>query len=225
MADTGKTLQAFFQLLHATGSPPELSFSIEGPLCILFDIMKDQCMYISPQVERFSGHPENWYRGRRSRHFLQKVIHPVDFHTFYMDAILSTPRKYIPCNHMPDGHCYDIQYFCIRIAHNEGYWIPIEGDIIRVFRNENEKPRYLLASTYIKQDNNASDEHLIESLTPREKEILQMISNGDSSKIIADNLKISLETVVTHRKHLIRKLRVKNSMELVKIALLHKLIN
>ena len=52
--------------------------------------------------------------------------------------------------------------------------------------------------------------------TKRELEILDLIGEGYSTKQIADKLFISISTVETHRRHLLRKLQVKNSMELVK---------
>jgi DNA-binding CsgD family transcriptional regulator len=55
-------------------------------------------------------------------------------------------------------------------------------------------------------------------LTPREKEILRLISEGLSTKMIADSCHISVHTVETHRRHLFEKIQVRNSMELVKEA-------
>ncbi len=55
-------------------------------------------------------------------------------------------------------------------------------------------------------------------LTRREKEILQLIAEGLSTKIIADKCHISIHTVETHRRHLLEKLQVKNSVELIKEA-------
>lgn len=52
--------------------------------------------------------------------------------------------------------------------------------------------------------------------TKRELEILQLIGEGYSTKQIADKLFISINTVETHRRHLLEKLQVKNSMELIK---------
>ncbi|WP_235953794.1 LuxR C-terminal-related transcriptional regulator [Mucilaginibacter inviolabilis] len=52
--------------------------------------------------------------------------------------------------------------------------------------------------------------------TKRELEILQLIGEGYSTKQIADQLFISINTVETHRRHLLKKLQVKNSMELIK---------
>ncbi len=53
-------------------------------------------------------------------------------------------------------------------------------------------------------------------ITRREKEILHLIGAGFSTKQIADQLFISINTVQTHRSNLLRKLQVKNSMELIR---------
>lgn len=225
MAETGKTHQAFLHLLHADACPPELSFSIDGALCILFDLDKDRCSYISPHIEQFTGNQESWYHGRQSRHFLKKILHPDDFHSFYVDAILSPPLKNISYEQLAEEQSYDIRDFRMRIAHRKAYWVAFHGELIRVFRNTQERPVFLLACMHLEEGKNAPPEILYEAISPREKEILQLISNGDSSKIIADKLNISSETVVSHRKNLIHKLKVKNSVELVKFALLRKLIN
>ncbi|HET7003797.1 MAG TPA: LuxR C-terminal-related transcriptional regulator [Puia sp.] len=56
----------------------------------------------------------------------------------------------------------------------------------------------------------------IEEITGREKEILHLIGAGFSTKQIASQLFISINTVQTHRANLLRKLQVKNSMELIR---------
>jgi DNA-binding CsgD family transcriptional regulator len=57
-------------------------------------------------------------------------------------------------------------------------------------------------------------------LTEREIEILKLIGQGNSSKQIANSIKISVSTVETHRNNLRQKLNAKNSHELVKFAIL-----
>lgn len=52
-------------------------------------------------------------------------------------------------------------------------------------------------------------------LTPREWEIVQLLSQGLSTGMIAQQLYISEHTVATHRKLMIRKLEVSNTVELV----------
>lgn len=52
-------------------------------------------------------------------------------------------------------------------------------------------------------------------LTQRESEILQLISQGLSSKQVADKLEVSYRTVETHRSNIFKKLNVTNSIEAV----------
>jgi DNA-binding NarL/FixJ family response regulator len=59
---------------------------------------------------------------------------------------------------------------------------------------------------------------LFSALTPRQREVLQLVAEGKSAKQIADLLFISVKTVEFHKKHLMEELRVQNSAELVRYA-------
>ena len=56
------------------------------------------------------------------------------------------------------------------------------------------------------------------ALTPREREILQLLAEGKSSKAMADTLKIAVSTVETHRKQIMAKLGLRSTAELTKFA-------
>lgn len=58
-------------------------------------------------------------------------------------------------------------------------------------------------------------------LTHRELQVLKLISQGSSSKLISKELFIAETTVTTHRKHLREKLNAVNSADLISKA--HKL--
>lgn len=64
----------------------------------------------------------------------------------------------------------------------------------------------------------------LKSLTERELEILKLIALEHSNSEIADLLFISPKTVETHRKNLMRKIEVKNSLGVYKFAVKHKLL-
>ena len=68
------------------------------------------------------------------------------------------------------------------------------------------------------------DAKLIENITSREMEILQLIALGLTSQDISNRLFISKNTVETHRKNLLGKLNVKNTAALLKYAYKHKLV-
>lgn len=63
------------------------------------------------------------------------------------------------------------------------------------------------------------------SLSPREQEILGLISSGLTSRIISERLFISKHTVETHRKNILRKLDFSSSTELVKFAVQQGLVS
>lgn len=62
-------------------------------------------------------------------------------------------------------------------------------------------------------------------LSPREIEIVTLISLEYTGKEISEKLFISTNTVETHRKNIMRKLQTKNTIGLVKYALKNHLIN
>jgi DNA-binding NarL/FixJ family response regulator len=64
-----------------------------------------------------------------------------------------------------------------------------------------------------------------EGLTPRELEILQLIVDGKSNKEIADQLKLSVNTVAVHRANIMDTLGIHKAAELVVYAIRNGLVN
>lgn len=64
-----------------------------------------------------------------------------------------------------------------------------------------------------------SYEHGVSRLTPRERQVLQLISSGQSNKEAGRALGISPRTVEVHRSRLMEKLGVRNTAELMRIVL------
>jgi DNA-binding NarL/FixJ family response regulator len=69
------------------------------------------------------------------------------------------------------------------------------------------------------------DQKLPDILSKREIEILRLICNEFSNAEIAEKLFLSVSTIETHRKNIISKLGVNNTVGLVKFALKNKLID
>jgi DNA-binding NarL/FixJ family response regulator len=61
-------------------------------------------------------------------------------------------------------------------------------------------------------------------LTPREREIVQLIAEGKSGKEIASILSISTKTVETHRTNLMRKLGIHSISEIVRYAIRNNIV-
>ena len=62
------------------------------------------------------------------------------------------------------------------------------------------------------------------ALTPREREIVQLVAEGRSTKELADRLGISPKTAETHRTNIMRKLNVHSVSEVVRYAIRNKLV-
>ncbi len=60
---------------------------------------------------------------------------------------------------------------------------------------------------------------LVATLTPRQREVLALMSHGVPSKQIADRLEIALRTVEVHRAHILRRLEVVTSGEAIRLAI------
>jgi DNA-binding NarL/FixJ family response regulator len=69
------------------------------------------------------------------------------------------------------------------------------------------------------------DKKLPNDLTKREHEILGLVASGKSNKELAEALFISVKTVETHKTHILDKLGLKNTTELVKYAIKNNIIS
>jgi len=61
-------------------------------------------------------------------------------------------------------------------------------------------------------------------LTTREIEILKLFAEGFINKEISDRLDISIRTVETHKNHIMKKLELKSTVELIKYAIRNKIV-
>jgi two-component system response regulator NreC len=64
-----------------------------------------------------------------------------------------------------------------------------------------------------------------ELLTPREKEVLQLLAEGKTNKEVAAHLEVSPYTVESHRTNLMQKLDIHNTAEIVLYAVRKKLVS
>jgi len=98
-------------------------------------------------------------------------------------------------------------------------------ELVNAVRTVADDRKYLdpsIASIVIDEYVNISKSNEVQEgpkLSPRERETLQLIAEGKSSKEIANILHISIKTVQTHHQHIMRKLNVNNIADLIKYAL------
>jgi DNA-binding NarL/FixJ family response regulator len=80
---------------------------------------------------------------------------------------------------------------------------------------------YRISDVMIKNYIQTTDEKIsaVSTLTGREREVLQLIAEGITTKDIAARLSVSVKTVETHRQHIVEKLKVRSVAELTKLAI------
>jgi DNA-binding NarL/FixJ family response regulator len=76
----------------------------------------------------------------------------------------------------------------------------------------------VMLDDYVKQLSGRGLADRYETLSEREREVLQLVAEGHSNKEIADLLSVSPSTVETHRAHVLQKLDLHNTAELVLFA-------
>jgi DNA-binding NarL/FixJ family response regulator len=81
-----------------------------------------------------------------------------------------------------------------------------------------------VAADYLTRVESGEDRETYDGLTAREKEILTLIAQGETTQDIGRRLFISVKTVQTHRAHILEKLRLHDRTQLVRYAIRKGLI-
>jgi DNA-binding NarL/FixJ family response regulator len=68
------------------------------------------------------------------------------------------------------------------------------------------------------QDQQQDEDTLLAALTPREREVLACLADGDGRRDVAERLYLSANTVRTHLQNLMAKLGVHSSLEAVAVT-------
>ena len=82
----------------------------------------------------------------------------------------------------------------------------------------------MLREDYVQQLHSRGLDDSWELLTDREREILQLLAEGRQNKEVANFLNISATTVETHRGHILRKLSLHSTADLILYAVRKKII-
>jgi len=83
----------------------------------------------------------------------------------------------------------------------------------------------VVLSGYLGDKAEGDSEDGVARLTDREREVLQLIAEGKTNKEVAHALSVSVNTVETHRKHIMEKLDLHNTAEIVRFAVRKKIVH
>ena len=173
--------------------------------------------------------------------FYCNKIHPGD-RDIYLSLFNDKKYKSIGNGEIPGK----LSIFRCRVKHAKGYWkylliisfvylhqednhlhkmaIVADEAVQHYYRNSEDLMFYIAHDSsnnleFEYQPDITSDRSLKEiSISRRELEVLKLLAKGLIAKQIALKLSISTNTVISHKKNLISKFNVKNSVELVKCA-------
>jgi DNA-binding NarL/FixJ family response regulator len=84
----------------------------------------------------------------------------------------------------------------------------------------------IILKSYVRQaaEKEKDTDDLQMLLSAREIEVLKHFSSGMNNKEISEKLGISIRTVESHKNHIVRKLGLKSTVEMVKVAIRNKII-
>jgi DNA-binding NarL/FixJ family response regulator len=103
-------------------------------------------------------------------------------------------------------------------------------EILQAIQNVMEGRRYLSAAIAdevfetLLNVNNVDKNGALDILSTREREVLQLIAEGNTNIVIAEKLTLSVRTVEAHRAHIMTKMRFNSQSDLVRYAIQQGLI-
>ena len=101
-------------------------------------------------------------------------------------------------------------------------------EVVEAIRTVHEGRRYLsrkIAETVVEDYVRQGGGDVLEGLSPRERQVLQLIAEGKTSAEAAEILYLSVKTVETYRSRFMQKLGLKDMTALVKFAIQHGIIS
>ena len=115
--------------------------------------------------------------------------------------------------------CFALQYNV-----SDPFLLRSYDDQISIFANADELKNKLerLNTEEVPSEEGENEDQ--QTLSSREKEIVICVVKGMTNREIADRLYLSTHTVITHRRHIARKLQVHSASGLTVYAIVNKLI-
>lgn len=204
----------------------------------ILDLQEKKYLYLNDANENLTGIPNEEFL-TKGLFFTYSKIHPWDLlHlTFITRKVTNELAGMSLENRLNSKFSYDIRY-----RHPKKGYIRVQQNILPVSFTENGKNAIIIIhssdiSDVKKSTNmqyhfgyweNEKFKQLIKGktdaygnvLSDRELEVLNLLSEGNTSSQVADQLFLSPDTVRTHTKNILQKTESKNMTEAVKIAVL-----
>ncbi len=221
------------------------SISHISPLFYVIDYTRSNYLLMTENIRDIGGEsPEAFLEGGLEK--LIEVYQKDDFKV-YNEQVFKNNRDFLQSVPMDEHHNYIFSYN-FRAKHKKGHFVTLYQRGFYITSQDTGLPLFSIGTiqdiSLFKKDKIIN--HSIEKISnqgvdllqqkfylpdeeaklvsPQELRVLQYIAEGRSSKQIADLLFISENTVITHRKSLLRKTNTQNMAELVAYAIKKNII-
>jgi DNA-binding CsgD family transcriptional regulator len=209
----------------------------------VIDILQMKYIYLSPNYGKFIGWQSDDYLERGVQWVFNK-IHPDDVQAvLQFSELINKYFKDLPDEEKPLYR----SYWDFRFRDEKGvYFRVLQQDCVLKYNRDGNMEELLFVATKIdnvvssdsqhlkmtngadsvfyKYDQSVQKMFLIDQLSKREIEIAKLISKSESLKQIAARLNISFNTVKVHSANMMRKLLVKDSIEMISLLRTWKFI-
>lgn len=197
----------------------------------IFDMYQKTHVYISPSYRKRLGLPDDKHEGPEG---FDRLMHPDDLHIameagyyFLKMAMSMRTERLFDFKLMNDYRIKTRDKTWLRMTEQHqiletdphgNIWLALSVVDVSPNQNINEPMSSRLVNHKTGKILSFAEATSFFELTNREKEILYLISKGNVSKQIADDLHISVHTVNTHRQNIIEKMNVTNTAEAIQLA-------
>ncbi|WP_199120750.1 response regulator transcription factor [Pedobacter sp. ASV28] len=224
-------------------------FNYSAPLLFAIDYTRSEYITMTGGAQLITGHDPRFFL-ESGLPLLMDIYQKDDFR-IYNENIFNRNLNFLKTQPQAEHHKFIFSYN-FRVRHQNGKYVPIYQRGCYITSKKTGLPLYSLGMvldiSMFKKDsvmyhsiekvdvmNGGLNKEMIEEshffpyeedklLSLHERRILAYMSEGFSSKQIADKLKITENTVANHRKNMLKKTNTKNVAELIAFAFKSQLI-
>ncbi|HVX27026.1 MAG TPA: helix-turn-helix transcriptional regulator [Parafilimonas sp.] len=218
------------------------------PVFFIIDYTKAQYLSLSGGVHMTLYPPQEFLEGGID--FLVHIYNPYDFKV-YNEKVFNANVNFLKTVSCQEHHKYVFSYN-FRFLNGAGEWCAVYQRSSYITSKQTGLPLYNIGMVsditafktdttmlhtieYFEQKEDGFTKTLVQKnffypyeedmlLTRREKEILKRMTDGLTSKEIAEKFFLSEDTIINHRKNMLRKTNTKNVAELISYCLKNKII-
>jgi DNA-binding CsgD family transcriptional regulator len=209
----------------------------------IFDHQKLTYTYCNENLSSLMGYPRELFMSEHGMQIVYDTFHPKHmaiYNAYLYPKVTEIMEAAVANNEDVKSYKFSSTFRAVR-SNKEEFWCQVQFGVIETYPDG--IPMFTLSLlndiSHIKKDNNIdflvykttngeiqqtisytsfNEDNTQLKLSKRELEILRLVRNGNTSKVIASQLFVSENTVYTHRKNMLSKTNSKNMAALIQFA-------